>query len=91
MEIFTLKKLGMFLRNSILFPNKINFEYEFDDEEVNYAVSDDGGKTWSDCIKGNMNPENGAAVSHGVFLIHKEELYAIVQKSLMKFLVYFVT
>lgn len=46
-----------------------------DDEEVNYAVSDDGGKTWSDCIKGNMNPENGAAVSHGVFLIHKEELY----------------
>ena len=46
-----------------------------DDEEVNYAVSDDNGKTWSECIKGNMNPEDGVAVSHGVFLIHEEKLY----------------
>lgn len=46
-----------------------------DDEEVNYAVSDDNGKTWSECIKGNMNPEDGVAVSHGAFLIHEEKLY----------------
>ena len=46
-----------------------------DNEEVNYAVSDDGGKTWSGCINGDMNLQNGVAVSHGVFLIHKEKLY----------------
>ena len=46
-----------------------------DDEEVNYAVSDDDGKTWSKCISGNMNLENGTAVSHGVFLVFDEKLY----------------
>lgn len=46
-----------------------------DDEEINYAVSDDGGKTWSECIQGNCSPEPGVAVSHGVFLVHEEELY----------------
>ena len=46
-----------------------------DDEAVNYAVSNDGGKTWSGCINGNMNPENGVAVSHGTFLAHNEKLY----------------
>ncbi len=46
-----------------------------DDEEVNFAVSDDNGKSWSECIIGNMNPRKGVAVSHGVFLVHKEKLY----------------
>ncbi|MBQ7976946.1 MAG: exo-alpha-sialidase [Clostridia bacterium] len=46
-----------------------------DDEEVNYAISDDNGKTWSGCVSGNMNPQNGVAVSHGVFLVHEEKLY----------------
>lgn len=46
-----------------------------DDEEVNYAVSDDNGKTWSGCIKGNCNIEKGIAVSHGVFLVHEDKLY----------------
>jgi Neuraminidase (sialidase) len=46
-----------------------------DNEKVNYAVSDDNGKTWSKCINGNMNPKDGVAVSHGVFLIHEEKLY----------------
>jgi len=46
-----------------------------DKEEVNFAVSDDSGKTWSGCIKGNMRPNNGAAVSHGAFLIHEDSLY----------------
>ncbi len=46
-----------------------------DDEEVNFAVSDDNGKTWSGCINGNMKLENGVAVSHGVFLVHEEKLY----------------
>lgn len=46
-----------------------------DDEEVNYAVSDDDGKTWSKCINGNMKPQNDVAVSHGVFLVHEEKLY----------------
>ncbi len=44
-------------------------------EEVNYAVSDDNGKTWSTCINGNMNPESGTAVSHGAFLVFDEKLY----------------
>ena len=46
-----------------------------DGEEVNFAFSDDGGKTWSDFVKGNMAPTDGIAVSHGVFLVHKEQLY----------------
>ena len=46
-----------------------------DNEEVNYAVSDDNGKTWSKCIIGNLNPETGVAASHGAFLVHKEKLY----------------
>jgi hypothetical protein len=46
-----------------------------DEEEVNFAVSDDGGRTWSDVIRGNMNPADGAAVSHGAFLLHEEKLY----------------
>ena len=45
------------------------------DEEVNYAVSNDNGKTWSGCITGNMNPEKGIAVSHGVFLTQGESMY----------------
>ncbi|MBQ2614837.1 MAG: exo-alpha-sialidase [Clostridia bacterium] len=50
-------------------------EENSDDEEVNYAVSDDDGKTWSKCIQGNFNPEDGVAVSHGAFLVHDEKLY----------------
>lgn len=46
-----------------------------DDEELNYAVSEDGGYTWSDFVKGNCSPEAGTAVSHGAFLIHEERLY----------------
>lgn len=46
-----------------------------DDEEVNYAVSNDNGKTWSKCIKGNCNIANDIAVSHGVFLVHEDKLY----------------
>lgn len=46
-----------------------------DAEEVNYAVSEDNGKTWSKCIMGNCRPEKDIAVSHGVFLIHDEKLY----------------
>lgn len=46
-----------------------------DDEEVNYAVSDDNGKTWSNCIRGRCASENNIAVSHGAFLVHNEKLY----------------
>lgn len=46
-----------------------------DDEEVNFAFSDDNGRTWSNLIKGNFAPNEGVAVSHGVFLIHNEKLY----------------
>ena len=46
-----------------------------DDEEVNYATSDDDGKTWSPWIKGNCNPEKGVAASHGAFLVHENRLY----------------
>jgi len=46
-----------------------------DDEEVNFAFSDDDGKTWSNFIKGNMEPEKGIAVSHGSFLVHDDALY----------------
>ena len=46
-----------------------------DDEEVNYAVSDDNGRTWSHCIQGNCRPEEGIAVSHGAFLVHDDALY----------------
>jgi len=46
-----------------------------DDEEVNFAFSDDNGRTWSGCIKGNLAPEEGVAVSHGAFLVHNEKLY----------------
>lgn len=46
-----------------------------DDEEVNYAVSDDNGRTWSGYIPGNLNPEKGIAVSHGSFLVHEDRLY----------------
>ncbi len=53
--------------------NKVRENSE--DEEVNYAVSDDDGKTWSECINGNMNPEKGTAVSHGAFLVFGEKLY----------------
>lgn len=45
------------------------------DEEVNYAVSDDNGETWSKCISGNMKPQKDIAVSHGVFLTHNDKLY----------------
>lgn len=45
------------------------------DEEVNYAVSDDNGRTWSECIKGNLLPDFDGAVSHGVFLVYDERLY----------------
>lgn len=45
------------------------------DEEVNYAVSDDNGKTWSKYILGNMKSENDIAVSHGAFLVHDNKLY----------------
>lgn len=53
--------------------NKVQENSE--DEEVNYAVSDDNGKTWSNCIKGNCAPANGVAVSHGAFLVHDDSLY----------------
>jgi len=46
-----------------------------DDEELNYAISNDSGYTWSDFIRGNCSPEPGTAVSHGVFLNHGEKLY----------------
>ena len=46
-----------------------------DDEEVNFAVSDDDGRTWSPCIRGNLSPEKGVAVSHGAFLVHQDALY----------------
>lgn len=45
------------------------------DEEVNFAVSDDGGMTWSSPIKGNLAPKDGMAVSHGVMLVHEGNLY----------------
>lgn len=46
-----------------------------DDEEVNYSVSNDNGKTWSKCIHGNCAPKKGTAVSHGAFLVHDGALY----------------
>ena len=46
-----------------------------DDEELNYAVSNDGGRSWSNCIQGNCRPQDAVAVSHGVFLVHEEKLY----------------
>ncbi len=46
-----------------------------DDETVNYAISKDGGKTWSSCIEGKMAPEKGIAVSHGAFLEHAGQLF----------------
>lgn len=46
-----------------------------DDEEVNFAYSDDNGKTWSNFIIGNFAPEEGVAVSHGTFFVHNEKLY----------------
>ena len=46
-----------------------------DDEEVNFAVSDDDGVTWSGLIRGEMNPKEGIAVSHGSFLEHRGALY----------------
>ena len=46
-----------------------------DDEEVNFAVSTDGGKTWSECIRGDLAPEKGVAVSHGAFLVQNDVLY----------------
>lgn len=45
------------------------------EEEVNYAVSDDGGKTWSKFILGSFAPKKDIAVSHGAFLVHNEALY----------------
>ena len=45
------------------------------EEEVNFAISDDNGKTWSECIEGDMKPEKGIAVSHGAFLVSEEKLY----------------
>jgi len=52
-----------------------NVRENSDDEEVNYAVSDDNGKTWSGCIQGNCRPGKGLAVSHGAFLVHDDKLY----------------
>ena len=46
-----------------------------DDEEVNYAISNDGGVTWSQYIEGDLSPQKGTAVSHGVFLVHQEKLW----------------
>lgn len=46
-----------------------------DDEEVNFAVSDDDGATWSGFVRGHMAPEKGVAVSHGSFLAHGGALY----------------
>jgi hypothetical protein len=45
-----------------------------DDEEVNFSVSEDGGKSWSPCRIGNLAPE-GIAVSHGSFLADGDSLY----------------
>lgn len=47
-----------------------------DDEEVNFAVSDDGGNTWSGLIKGDFKSDPSlGAVSHGAFLVHDNALY----------------
>ena len=53
--------------------NKIRENSE--DEEVNYSISDDNGRTWSKYILGNFASENGGAVSHGAFLVHDDALY----------------
>ena len=45
------------------------------EEVVNYATSDDGGKTWSQCVEGIRASEEGIAVSHGAFLVHEDQLY----------------
>lgn len=45
-------------------------------EEAQYRVSDDGGKTWGPLKVIDAGEEENLAVSHGVFLSHKEKLWA---------------
>ncbi len=47
-----------------------------DTEEARGRVSDDGGATWGDVFTLATAPEPGMAVSHGVFLSHRGELWA---------------
>ena len=54
------------------------------DEEINYAVSDDNGNTWSPTIKGNCRPEADVAVSHGAFLVHNDTLYFFLRNLKVK-------
>lgn len=45
-------------------------------EEAHYSVSDDLGKTWTKAQLLDREPLEGTGVSHGVFLSHRDELWA---------------
>ena len=47
-----------------------------DTEEARYCVSDDDGKTWSPVSTIAKGSEPGTSVSHGVFLSHRNQLWA---------------
>lgn len=45
-------------------------------EEARYCISEDDGKTWSAPTSIDPLGEPGAAISHGVFLVHGDSLWA---------------
>ena len=47
-----------------------------DTEEARFCISKDGGRTWSEIATIDTGTEPGIGVSHGVFLSHKEQLWA---------------
>lgn len=45
-------------------------------EEARFMVSEDLGRSWSPARTMDAGDEDGVAVSHGVFLVHQDELWA---------------